>query len=225
MAVGGKKPVPMTAAAGSAFPEVVSAQLPEAPLVALISVVDRLPAAVRNSCTRPFTRTASPTVGLLALPTKTYIPSEVRALPSSASCIQKPMLSKAVTMPAMLLTELLTKGEVCELPCRSPMLCACAVTAAPANAAPTRKTTGAVAGRRIVMAHSFGGATGLDCERLPLPTATAPATHANALVPSPYATATGASYPKRYSGGESPSTPWSRGSDDVHQPPRRSHPA
>ena len=67
MAVGGRKPVSMARASGSALPADSTLKVPLKALVALICVSVRLVASLpgRNSCTRPATSTLSPTSGLV----------------------------------------------------------------------------------------------------------------------------------------------------------------
>ena len=68
-----------------------------------ISVIVRLVAApLRNSSTVPITCTLSPTSTVGALEVNTKMPSDVATLPSpTASCIQKPLVSTAVTTPSV----------------------------------------------------------------------------------------------------------------------------
>jgi hypothetical protein len=83
------------------------------------SVVVRLPFVAppgRNSCTRPLTRTESPTTAVGVEVVKTKIASEVAGSASGlGSCIQKPFELRAVTTPSTFTTCPLY-GEMCVAP-------------------------------------------------------------------------------------------------------------
>ena len=114
---GMRPPVPITVGAGSGLPVESTATVGEAS-----SVVVRFPLETppgRNSCTRPVTRTESPTVAVGADEVKTKMPSEVAGSASGfGSWIQKPFVLLAVTIPRTF-TIWPLKGEMCVAPCTS----------------------------------------------------------------------------------------------------------
>lgn len=71
----------------------------------------------RNSVAEPSTVTASPTVTVGGVRVKTRMPSLVARSPSpTGSCIQKPELLRAVTIPATPFTGVPAKVERCAIP-------------------------------------------------------------------------------------------------------------
>src|SRR3954447_9017252 len=112
---GTRPPEPITVAVGRAFP-VESTEIDGV----ASSVVVRFPFAAppgRNSCTRAFTETASPTFTAGAEEVKTKMPSEVAEFASGlGSCIQKPLEDFAVTIPGTLETCNPLFGEMCAEP-------------------------------------------------------------------------------------------------------------
>jgi hypothetical protein len=114
--VGGTRPpVPITVAAGSEFPvERTDTDGEDS------SVVDRLPVDAppgRNSDTRALTLTESPTLTVGAVEVKTKMPSEVASSASGfGSCIQKPFVVFAVTIPGTLDTSCPDFGEMWAAP-------------------------------------------------------------------------------------------------------------
>src|SRR6476659_456154 len=114
---GMRPPVPITVGAGSGLPVESTATVGEAS-----SVVVRFPLETppgRNSCTRPVTRIESPTFAAGADEVKTKMPSEVAGSASGfGSCIQKPFVLLAVTIPRTF-TIWPLKGEMCVAPCTS----------------------------------------------------------------------------------------------------------
>ena len=112
---GTRPPVPTTVAGGSGFPEestVIDGE-PES------SVVVRFPVDAppgRNSWTRPLTLSASPTLTVGVDEVKTKMPSEVAGSESGlGSCIQKPLVLFAVTVPRVVTVWPLS-GEMCDAP-------------------------------------------------------------------------------------------------------------
>ncbi len=70
-----------------------------------------------NSCTRPATRTASPTATVGADDVKTKMPSDVASFASGlGSCIQNPFELVAVTTAGRVETVSPTCGETCAAP-------------------------------------------------------------------------------------------------------------
>ncbi len=114
MSGGTLPPSPITTGAGSVLP------LERTVTVGVeSSVVVRLPVEEppgRNSCTRPLTRTESPTSAVGDEEVKTKMPSEVAGSASGfGSCIQKPLPLRAVTTPSVF-TIWPASGERCAAP-------------------------------------------------------------------------------------------------------------
>ena len=111
---GMRPPVPITVGAGSGLPVERTVTDGEASSVVVRFPFDTPPG--RNSCTRPVTRTASPTLAVGADEVKTKMPSEVAGSASGfGSCIQKPFEPCAVTMPGTF-TSWPSNGEMCAAP-------------------------------------------------------------------------------------------------------------
>src|SRR3954471_13692559 len=112
---GMRPPVPITVGAGRGFPVDSTETDGE-----VSSVVVRLPVEAppgRNSWTRAFTVTASPTLTAGAEVLKTKMPSEVASSASGfGSCIQNPFVVLATTTPGTLDTTCPDLGEMCAAP-------------------------------------------------------------------------------------------------------------
>src|SRR5947208_647668 len=111
-----RPPFPTTTGAGSGLPVESTVMIGEPSSVVVRLPVDAPPG--RNSFTRPFTPTASPTeTALGADEVKTKMPSEVAGSESGfGSSIQNPFDVFAVTMPWTFDTSWPAFGEMCDAP-------------------------------------------------------------------------------------------------------------